>query len=452
MIARMENRKASIFDPPTLLKRELGWLAIGLVASLVVGAGVGLPLLPVAAFLLGFSIWMLLRMNAILDWLQNGAKVAAAPPTIGMSNRIVELVHREKKYSRKQKHRYRDTLAQFNSLADELPDATVVLDTQRQIRWANPAAKTILTVQPGRDRGQRIDNLIRDPKFHEFLQHPDASAELEIAGINNPERTISIRNVPSSKKMSILIARDVTQRVKVREMRRAFVGDVSHELRTPLTVIEGYLELLREDHELSPAVQEALDHMAAQSDRMRHIVEHLLQLSKLEGNPLGEQEGDAIAVALLLQSQIDAQRKSYPKHDFRLDVDNALSLLGTEGEIYSACQNLIVNAAKYSDTGSLIEVSWRLNKKGQPLFRVTDNGPGIEARHIPRLSERFYRVDKGRSRDNGGTGLGLAIVKHVAQRHGGQLLIESTPGEGSTFRIEFPANRALPASGTTITG
>lgn len=452
MIARMENRKASVFDLPALLKREFSWLAIGLGTSLVIGVSIGFLVLPAAAFLLAFSIWMLLRMNAILDWLQTGAKVATAPPTTGMSNRIVELVHREKKYSRKQKHRYRDTLAQFNSLADELPDATVVLDAQRQIRWANPAAKSILTIQPGRDRGQRIDNLLRDPELRDFLQHPDASAELEIAGINNPDRTLSIRNVPSSKKMSILIARDVTQRVKVREMRRAFVGDVSHELRTPLTVIEGYLELLREDQELSPAVQEALDHMATQSDRMRHIVDHLLQLSKLEGNPLGEQEGDAVAVALLLQSQTDALRKSYPKQEFRLDVDNALSLLGTEGEIYSACQNLIVNAAKYSGAGSLIEVRWQLDKNEQPQLSVTDNGPGIEARHLPRLSERFYRVDKGRSRESGGTGLGLAIVKHVAQRHGGQLLIESTPGQGSTFRIEFPAARALSASNTSQTG
>jgi len=426
-------------------KRELSWLLAGLVGSVAIGLFLDWRFLLPLLYLLVYSIWLLRRMCHMVDWLQGGALPAKAPESVGLSTRMIELIHREKSYSRKQKLRYRATLKQFNSLAARLPDATIVLDEQRQIRWANPASLHILNIHPERDRGQRIDNLVRNPELHQFLQitNTNADTEVELTGIGSADRTLSVRNVPTGRNMSILIARDVTQRVRVREMRKAFVADVSHELRTPLTVIEGYLEMLREEKSLPIEVKNALSSMATQSDRMSHIVEHLLELSKLEGNPLDDEEGETVSVDLLLQGQVAALSSNYPDHNLSLKADPALALLGSEAEIYSAFQNLIVNAIKYTKSGSHVEISWQLGPTARPTFSVTDNGAGIESRHLPRLSERFYRVDPGRSREKGGTGLGLAIAKHAAQRHGGQLLIESTPGEGSCFTIEFPAPRAI---------
>ena len=241
--------------------------------------------------------------------------------------------------------------------------------------------------------------------------------------------------------MTVLIAADITQRVQVREMRKAFVADVSHELRTPLTVIRGYVEMLSEDESLNADVHQSLQQISSQSERMRGIVEDLLQLSKLEANRLGENEGQAVDVSTMLVAMVSALADMTTNHTIELDLDAHTGVIGSERELYSACNNLLTNAIRYTDTGTVIKVSWKMNKDGGMIYAVADNGPGIEARHLSRLSERFYRVDASRSRDEGGTGLGLAIVKHAAQRHGGTLNIVSTPGTGSEFQIDFPPNR-----------
>jgi len=381
-------------------------------------------------------------MANIVSWLESGAASSKAPPTAGLMNQVVGLIYREKAYSRKQKNRYRSTLARFNSLAAELPDATVVFDGQRIIQWSNTAARSLLNIHEERDQGQRIDNLLRAPDMLQYLAQAEQGIEVEIESPVTADKTLSMIKVKAGKGMTVLIARDITQRVKVREMRKAFVADVSHELRTPLTVIRGYLEMILEDTELKQPHREALSNVQAQSDRMHNIVEDLLELSKLEGNPLGDLEGEPIMVSSLLHNVADSLKKTVAQeHQIEVTADDDLLLLGSENEIYSACSNLISNAVKYTKAGSHITVAWRLNADGQPLLSVKDNGPGIEAQHLQRLSERFYRVDKGRARENGGTGLGLAIVKHVSQRHGGKLLIDSTPGIGSTFNIQFPATR-----------
>ncbi len=425
-----------------LLRTELGWLGGVLLAGFLIGLAVGAPIAFMLVFCSAYAVWLLVRMANIVQWLESGAASSKAPPTTGLMDQVVGLIHREKAYSRKQKNRYRSTLARFNSLAAELPDATVVFDGQRIIQWSNTAARSLLNIHEERDQGQRIDNLLRAPEMLQYLGQADAGIEVEIASPVTPEKTLSMIKVKAGKGMTVLIARDITQRVKVREMRKAFVADVSHELRTPLTVIRGYLEMVLENKSIDATTRDALVNVEAQSDRMHHIVEHLLELSKLEGNPLGESEGEPIMVSSLLHSIGDTLKKSIAQHhQIEVNADDGLLLLGSESEIYSACSNLISNAVKYTTQGSKISVSWQLNEHAQPELSVHDNGPGIEPQHLHRLSERFYRVDKGRSRDSGGTGLGLAIVKHVAQRHGGQLLIDSTPGTGSEFSIEFPASR-----------
>lgn len=428
----------------TGLKREMNIFLTGLLVIVASGFIIGFPGALTILYLTGYILWILRRMDVIVHWLSEGAKPSRAPPTTGLTSDMVQLIHREKKYSRKQKNRYRNTLAQFNSLAADLPDATIVLDRDLEIRWSNSAAMELLNIHPDQDRGQRIDNLVRNSEFREFLRNGNDQEELEMPGLNSSAaRIIAIRKVPTGKHMIVLIAADITQRVQVREMRKAFVGDVSHELRTPLTVIRGYLELLRENDSLDPTVTEAIAQVSAQSDRMRSIVEDLLQLSKLEANPLADGEGDTLNITAMIQSMISTLSESHPGYRFRLQLQDSLALLGSEREIYSALHNLLTNAVRYTEAGTCITVTWQSGPEGQAIYSVADDGPGIEARHLPRLSERFYRVDAGRARDDGGTGLGLAIVKHSAQRHGGQLKIESTPGRGSTFTIVFPENRAL---------
>ena len=201
--------------------------------------------------------------------------------------------------------------------------------------------------------------------------------------------------------------------------------------------------MLREDDSLNADVQKSLEHISSQSDRMRGIVEDLLQLSKLEANRLGEKEGSPIDVGDMVVSMITALSELTTNHTIELDIDVTRGVLGSEREIYSACNNLLTNAIRYTDPSTLIKISWTVNEDGGMRYAVSDNGPGIEARHVARLSERFYRVNASRSRDEGGTGLGLAIVKHAAQRHGGTLNILSTPGIGSEFQIDFPPSRTI---------
>ena len=431
------------FSIANLLRRELWWLVVGAGVALLTGFLFGVAGITLVTFLIGYGVWMLHRVSQVVEWLQRGAKPSQAPQTVGLMSEIVRLVHTEKRYSRKQRKRYRGILAQFHGLASGLPDAIMVLDNLQQIRWSNMAARELLGISSSRDTGQRIGNLVRHPDFLAYLNAGDYNSEIEITRDN--ERTLAIQIVPPEKGMSVMIARDITQRVRTREMRKAFVGNVSHELRTPLTVIQGYLELILDDPSLAPAVRDGLEHASSQSDRMVNIVEHLLELSRLEDNPLADDEGTSVQLANLIEAQVAALKRGDDRvrQTIELGLDHALSLLGSETELYSACQNILINAIKYTPPGSTIRLDWMLDDTGRPVFQVVDDGPGIDARHLPRLSERFYRVDKARSRNSGGTGLGLAIVKHVAHRHGGQLQIESELGHGSTFRIVFPAARAL---------
>jgi len=427
------------------LKTELTLFCSAWVLALVVGLIIGWPACTLLLFVTGYVLWQLYRMERVVSWLRSGGKAARAPHSLGLTDEIVQLVHREKKYSRKQKNRFRRSSSQFKSLAGSLPDAIIVLDNDFEIRWSNTAALLLLNIHSERDNGQRIDNLIRTPEFSEFLEEDAENAEVEIQRPTTADRILTVRKVPNVNRMTVLIAADITQRVRVREMRKAFVGNVSHELRTPLTVIRGYLEMLQEQDNLDTAVKDALRELSSQSDRMRDIVEELLELSKLEANPLGSNEGESVHMAAMIRTMVAPLEKAAPTHRFELELDDSLAILGSERELYSACNNLLVNAVRYTDAGTTIKVRWQSTADGMASYSVEDNGPGIELRHLPRLSERFYRVDTGRSREQGGIGLGLAIVKHAVQRHGGSLEIQSTPGSGSQFTALFPINRIVPA-------
>ncbi len=439
--------------------QEIRWLLGAIAFGFLVGGLSGLPLMlaPLLA-VSAYAVWLIWRISDVVAWLNTGTKAKRAPQSAGLGDALISGVHREKRNNAKHKDRYKRALGQFNALASELPDATVVLNEQRQIRWANASALNLLGVHPERDRGNRIDNLLRDPAIQAFLSEPPGTVEAEVAAPRAPDKTLALSMTASGRDMFLLVARDVTQRVRIREMRKGFVADVSHELRTPLTVINGYLEVLLDDSSLTPSVQKALLQVDQQSTRMQHLVEHLLELSKLEGNLLKDNEGEPVLLADTIAAIHKDLGRTSPQHRFHISADPLLSIYGNPAELFSLCQNLMTNATRYTNAGTEINVSWTLQADGDAVFEVSDNGPGIEPHHLPRLSERFYRVDRGRSRDSGGTGLGLAIVKHVAQRHGGELSIDSTPGTGSSFSVRLPAarchqmidsrNAALPSAST----
>jgi len=410
---------------PESWQKEVWWIVTGAAVIAALGWLLGYPLEALLVSACAYIFWLLYRMAKIVRWLNAGASKHSAPPTLGMTDDIVRLIHQEKSYSRKQKNRFKRSLLQFNNLASELPDATVVLDNNNVIRWANVAA-------PG--------------------------SEIEMVAPSNQSLILACRKIPSGRGMCVLVARDNTQRIRLREMRKDFVDDVSHELRTPLTVIRGYTELLLDDASINSASKDAIASVDEQSQRMMHIVQKLLRLSRLEGNPLAADEGEQVNIAELVHTIVsDLNNTADTHHEWVLELNAQLGLRGNYDELYSVVQNLMQNAVKYSGNGTVITVKWaqdemldntvELNQGtttedlAGAYLSVSDNGIGIENRHLPRLSERFYRVDRARARESGGTGLGLAIVKHIVHRHSGQLLIDSIPGEGSTFAVHFPAQR-----------
>jgi len=433
------------------------WRLAALVAvALLLGLVLGHRYWVVAVALLIYSGWMIYRLHQLIRWLQKGAVTEQTPDTVGVLDSVVQLVHREKRRSHRQTVNLRKTIERFSNLASELPDATVVLDERWQIVWCNTTAETLLGISRQRDSGQRIDNLMRDPDFITFLHDARRDhKELELPSPVNADVTLLLTCVPAADKQQILSARDITQRVQVREMRKAFVADVSHELRTPLTVIQGHVEMLSENSSVATADHLALERISEQSDRMTKIVQDLLTLSKLESRHLVDDEGvwlDFAATIEMLASDFEAGGLTQ-SHDVELKLDRDLQIRGIENELISCCQNLLQNAAAYTPAGTRIEIEWRLaevaipsddwSKKalsgdefsaGTGFLVVRDYGPGIHPEHLPKLSQRFYRADQDRSRATGGTGLGLAIVKHIAQRHGGQRFRSQLPGKQGRWR------------------
>ena len=293
--------------------------------------------------------------------------------------------------------------------------------------------KTSAQLRPGPgDAGARIDNLIRHPEFIEYFHAGDFSHPIEVPAPANPSKTFEYRIMPYGEEHLLLIARDVTRVSQLEEMRKDFVANVSHELRTPLTVISGYLELLP-DNEDNPMVTKALKEMNAQTHRMQNLIEDLLVLSRIEASSERIYENKVNMPSMFRQLEKEAQTLNAEKgHTIRFHIDPELWVFGVETELRSACSNLVFNAVHYTPAGGEIDVYWKRDDHGA-LFAVVDNGDGIEQNHLARLTERFYRVDKARSRKTGGSGLGLSIVKHVLSHHNSQLDITSTVGEGSQF-------------------
>lgn len=425
----------------------------------LVAAGGGLALLwsdgpgwGVLGALAGALAWLAVdnwRARRVLAWLREPS--AARLPAVGSvwgevvdrSRRAFKVLNRK---ARKSNARLQELLAAMQAS----PNGVVLLGKEGTIEWCNLMAGEHLGFDAKRDLGQRIRNLVRDPAFIAYLNQRDFSQPVEIDGRNarpgHPQH-IAIQIFPYAKGRRLLLTRDVTTIELAEAMRRDFVANVSHEIRSPLTVIAGFIETLQ-----TLPLQEAerahfLELMRQQAQRMQTLVDDLLTLSRLEGSPIPDDSQWVAAADLLTEAGTQAQALADVLHAGQqtivLQPGPALEVAGARGELLSAIGNLLTNAVRYTPAQGRVEAGWRLLADDEVEFYVTDTGPGIAPEHLPRLTERFYRVDRSRSRDSGGTGLGLAIVKHVAQRHGGQLLIESTLGVGSTFRLRLPPARVL---------
>ncbi len=354
---------------------------------------------------------------------------------MGLSIYEEELIRLRKKHKKK----ISKILSEFRESTSALPDATVVLDSYQTVEWWNKKADENLGFDRRSCRGEHIRALLRDPVFHAYLDAGDFNQSIQMPAPVDDAITLEVRMVEFGKDKLLLQARDITRLAQLETIRSDFVANVSHEMRTPLTVVHGYLEsMLHSGDEGLEQWQQIIEQMYQQSTRMQRIVEDLLLISRLESGK-DERIPERFDVRTLLSAIKDEAitLSGSRKHQITLEIEEETSFVGVFSEIDSAFSNLVSNAVRYTPAGGAINIRWGHEESG-PCFSVTDSGIGIEKEHIPRLTERFYRVDVGRSRSSGGTGLGLAIVKHVLFRHGSELQISSEPGKGSTFMCCFP--------------
>jgi len=411
--------------------------AIGLVLGTLFPAWVGWLVLCLG---LGFQLAYHLRhFERLAGW--------SARPGIdhslegeGVWDGVFQRVYRHEKGLRDKLARRDREIALLVDAYQALTDGVVLLDRHDRILFCNTTAEQYLGLRAEGDRGAVITNLVRQPELAAYLAAPAPEAPLTLAIERPQERVLALHVVPYAGDRRLLQVKDITRSHRLDSMRRDFVANVSHELRTPLTVLSGFLETLSE-HDFPPEARaHYLALMGVQSTRMLSIVQDLLTLSSIESAPPPGFE--PVDMAGLLERLLgDARALSGERHAIELSVDCEADLLGNESEIASACANLMTNAVRYTPAGGRIRITWRDAGEAGAEFSVEDTGIGIDPRHIPRLTERFYRVDRGRSREVGGTGLGLAIVKHCLNRHQARLDIQSTPGRGSRFSALFPASR-----------
>jgi two-component system phosphate regulon sensor histidine kinase PhoR len=418
-------------------------------AGAVSGSLFGHPLAGVAIGLALALSWNLFNIYWLHRWLRNRAGMNP-PRTSGIWEAVVSNVVRLNRRKRFHKQRLLDVFRELRRSSAAMPDGVVVLNEDWEIIWFNRAAGRLLDLRRGVDAGLRITNLLREPAFGRYLASGRFEEPLVISRGTEQQVSLALQVVPYGGEQRLLLVRDVSRQTALETMRKDFVANASHELRSPLTVISGYLETMLSDEQLDPGLQRPLSEMQRQARRMNDIVSGLLDLSRFDAatKEAGSEDLDIPALLAVLRKDVLA-RPSHP--DVRVELGSDAHLGGDQAEIVSAFSNLVDNAVKYTPTTGLVRLIWEVSASGEGRFTVADTGPGIAPEHLPRLTERFYRVDPGRARNVGGTGLGLAIVKHVLQHHGATLEIDSRPGAGSRFSCVFPPRRVRPAhSGANI--
>ena len=426
-------RRTAVFPLTLLVLSLLLWAVAGAMpAALFFGV-----------FLLVRHIFHLRQLAALEYWLTDSEK-HSIPDGSGLWEEVFARLNRMVRKHRGERAQRIAALQHLEQATAALPEGVAILDDADHIEWCNPIAELHFGLDSVRDIGQQITYLARQPEFVHYLAARDFSEVLILRGARQDGLTLSIKLIPYGGNKKLLISRDITRFERIDTMRRDFVANVSHELRTPLTVVNGFVETLCDMPTLeSDTARRALHLMGEQTQRMERLVDDLLTLSKLD-DTLNALQEESVAIAELLHTlHQESQTLSAGQHNLRLELASHCNLLGNTEELRSAFGNLLTNAIRYTPHQGEIVVRWR-EQDGQPIFSVQDSGIGIAPEHIPRLTERFYRVDHSRSRATGGTGLGLAIVKHVASRHQARLEIVSEEGKGSTFSIVFPLRRRQP--------
>ena len=420
-----------------LLVTAFGIFAV--VVGLARGRAWGLGTL--AACLAVLLVHHVANLGALARWLRDPLR-ATVPMGSGQWESVFTALYKFVRGALQSQHRLTAQLVRFRSAAQAMPDAVIVLDGEDHISWCNTNAERYFGLDVEKDTGQPILNLVRQPDFAEYIKRGEYAEPFTLRLQRGEVLVLSVRIVAYGQDEKLLLSRDVTQAEKLEVMRRDFVANVSHELKTPLTVVSGFLETIADGNVSleEPRGRQVLGLMRSQSDRMLRLIDDLLTLSALESTAMPARE-TAIDVQVLLRTiHEEARALSGARHSIVLEPGPAATLWGDEREVRSAIANLVSNAVRYTPKDGRITLAWS-ERDGEGCMSVEDTGIGIETRHVPRITERFYRVDTSRSRETGGTGLGLAIVKHVLTHHQARLEVASEPGRGSRFTAVFPARR-----------
>ena len=359
----------------------------------------------------------------------------------GIWEQIFSRLHYEHEKAARYKKSHRQLLREIQKSTNAMPDGAVILTTDNVIVACNRAAKQLAGLKRKKDRGQRIDNILRDPELLRLLYSEDPETNIEMASPVSDGEWLNCRVVPYGADQRLLLLRDVTETRRLRKMRRDFVANASHELRSPLTVISGYLDSLADDESIPEAWVRPVEQMQTQAQRMQQILGEMLELSRLESAGKAK-EDEKVDVGKLLEDARQAFEGHADVARISIVLESEAALIGSSTEIETLVVNLVSNAVRYTPMDGEISLTWRVSDDGADLI-VADTGEGIAADDIPRLTERFFRANRGRARQNGGIGLGLAIVKHVLARHDAELIITSEPGKGSEFRCHFPSHRVV---------
>ena len=394
-----------------------------------------------------------LRGYRLIDWLR-GPQESSVPRDVGLWGELGYRIERSIRLRDQSAAVERNRLTQFLSAMEASPNGVMLLDAGDQIEWCNSLAADHFGLDPQRDRRQPVTNLVRAPAFVAYLQAADFDKAVQFPDPPG-RRSLSVQVRTYGDDQKLVLSQDITERERSEAMRRDFVANVSHEIRTPLTVLAGFIETMTNLQLTEVERKRVLVLMTQQADRMGSLVGDLLTLAQLEGSPHPAADRWVALQPLLAQVEAEAKQLSGGRHVLTFPAQLVVQIAGAQNELLSAITNLVNNAVRYTPAGGRVDVVWDVMADGSGVVAVTDTGPGIAREHLPRLTERFYRVDGSRSRDTGGTGLGLAIVKHVVQRHGGELDIRSEIGRGSCFRLALPAARVrdaerLPAVGNSV--
>lgn len=412
-------------------------IGLAYVVATILGLALDLLLVMLLALTSMIAIWQFYNIYVLERWLRRSRKISP-PESTGFWGSILDLIYKLRRRDKKRSNNLAKILKRFESSALAIPDGVISINKNGGMEWWNEHATRLLGLKWPDDKGQRVDNLIRYPEFAAYYREGDHEVPIHVDSPINEELKLEVRIVDYGKKQRLVMARDISELLRLQQMRKDFVANVSHELRTPLTVLHGTAEILSDARNEMPAeLHSSLDLLEQQSSRMAGLVNDLLTLSRLETSSDVDRTEEIPVMQMLEQLKYESEILSGEKaHEISLEIDKTIGINGSQAEITSCFSNLISNAVRYTPANGKIIIRWYLDN-GAACFEVEDNGLGIAPEHLNRLTERFYRVDVGRSRSTGGTGLGLAIVKRILLRHDANLEVDSIEGSGSTFRCRF---------------